>query len=231
MRGLRDEHLHAHLSRRQLVRRRPADGVDRLSACFALCVAAAGLLLAAGCRDHAKHSERIVAGPVRVTSGAESPSPALRRCLRRYGDLRLSRRTRVVERHDLLGGSVTIADPRSPLLYGCDLRAGGMSVCGGSVGVWRHGRLNDPRLDIICRDRNGRTLGAAWVVPVPHARTIAVHESGRVEIYPVAGGLPVRIWTRAGVRVGRSSAVFDVGQLGAGGRELERTQLRAMVAG
>jgi hypothetical protein len=205
--------------------------VDRLREACALCVAAAGLLLAAGCRDHAKPSGRIVAGPVQVTTGGGSPSPALRRCLARYGDLRLSRETRVVERHGLLGGSVTIADPRSPLLHGCDLAAGGARVCGGSVGVWRHGRLNDPRLDIICHDRNGRTLGAAWVVPVRHARTIEVHEGGRVEVYPVAGGLPVRIWTRGGVDVGRSRATFDVGQLGADGRQLARTRLRAMVAG
>jgi hypothetical protein len=205
--------------------------VDRLRAASALYVAAAGLLLAAGCRDHAKPSERVLAGPVRVTTGGASPSPALRRCLTRYGDLRLSRGTRIVERHGLLGGSVTIADPRSPLLYGCDLAAGGVSVCGGSVGVWHRGRLNDPRLDIICRDREGRTLGAAWVVPVRRARTIAAHERRRVERYPVAGGLPVRIWTRAGVHVGRSSAVFDIGQLGADGRELSRERLYAMVAG
>jgi hypothetical protein len=207
--------------------------VDRLRATCALCVAAAGLLLAAGCRDHAKPkpSERIIAGRVRVTTGAGPSSAALRRCLVRFGDLRLSRGTRIVERHGLLGGSVTIADPRSPLLYGCDLAAGTARVCGGSVGVWRRGRLNDPRLDIICRDRNGRTLGAAWVVPVPRARTIAVHEAGGLELYPVAGGLPVRIWTRGGVDVGRSSAVFEVGQLGADGRELVRTRLRAMVAG
>jgi hypothetical protein len=204
--------------------------VDRLRAVCALCVAAAGLLLAAGCRDHAK-PERIVRSPVRVTTGDGSPSPALRRCLARYGDLRLSRRARVVERHGLLGASVTIADPASPLLYGCDLAADTTRVCGGSVGVWRHGRLNDPRLDIICRGRNGRTLGAAWAVPMRRARTIAVHEEDRVEVYPVAGGLPVRIWTRDGVDVGRSSAVFDVGQLGADGRELARTRLRAMVAG
>ena len=204
--------------------------MDRLRAACALCVAAAGLLLAAGCRDHAK-PERIVAGPVRVTTGGGSPSPALRHCLARYGDLRLSRDARIVERHGLLGGSVTIADRRSPLLYGCDLAAGGTRVCGGSVGVWHHGRLNDPRLDIICRDRNGRTLGAAWVVPVPHARTVAVHESGHVEIYPVAGGLPVRIWTRAGVHIGRSRGTFEIRQLAADGHELAHERIRAMVAG
>ena len=51
------------------------------------------------------------------------------------------------------------------------------------------------------------------------------------EVYPVAGGLPVRIWTRDGVRYERSRAVFDVTQRAADGRKLVHEQLRAEVAG
>jgi hypothetical protein len=131
----------------------------------------------------------------------------------------------------VLGGSLTIADPHSPWLWGCDLVPGRSRVCSGAVGSWRRGRLNDPRLSIVgCRDRDGRHLGAAWVVPLPRARSIAVRDDGRTDVYPVAAGLPVRIWTHH-VVVGRSSAVFDVSQLADDGTELAHERLRAFVAG
>ena len=69
------------------------------------------------------------------------------------------------------------------------------------------------------------------MVPLPHARSIAVRERHATEVYPVTGGLPVRIWTREGVRYERSSAVFDVTQRGPGGRTLAHERLLAMVAG
>ena len=61
--------------------------------------------------------------------------------------------------------------------------------------------------------------------------SIAVRERRVTEIYPVAGGVPVRIWTRDGVHYERSSAVFDVTQRGADGRPLAHTRLHAAVAG
>jgi hypothetical protein len=205
--------------------------VDRLRTLCALCVAAAGLLPAAGCRDHPKLKSRVVAGDVRVGAITRLRSPPLRACLRRFPDLRPSPKTLVVERHGPLGSSVTIADPRSPLLYGCDLAGRGARVCGASVGVWRHGHLNDPRLDILCADRNGKRLGAAWVVPLRRARSIFVREGDVRERYPVAGRLPVRIWTRAGVEVSRSSATFGVTQMAADGTTLTHERLYAAVAG
>ena len=199
----------------------------------ALCVAAAGLVAAAGCRDHSPPKRRVVSGDVRVGRIARLRSPPVRACLRRFPDLRPSRGTLVVERHGLAGDSVTIADPRSPLLYGCDFAGRGSRsrVCGASVGMWRHRRLNDPRLDVLCADGKGQRLGAAWVVPLRRARSIAVRDGDVTERYPVAGGLPVRIWTREGVDVGRSSATFDVTQLTADGSELGHERLPAMVAG
>ena len=197
----------------------------------ALCVAAAGLLPATGCRDHPTPKGRVVSGDVRAGRVARLRSPPLRACLRRFPELHPSPAALAVERHGLLGDSVTIADPRSPLLYGCEFAGRRRRVCGGSVGVWRRGRLNDPRLDILCAGGNGRRLGTAWIVPLRRAQAIAVHEGGVTERYPVAGRLPVRIWTREGVDVGRSRATFDVTQLGADGSDLAHERLRAQVAG
>ena len=126
---------------------------------------------------------------------------------------------------------MTIAEPRSPSLYGCDFTPGHRRLCGAAVGAWRSGRLNDPRLDILCTDSARHQLAAAWVVPLRSARALVVRERRATEIYPVAGGLPVRIWTRDGVHYQRSSAVFDVTQRAADGRVLAHEQLRAAVAG
>lgn len=207
--------------------------MDRLTPVRALMVTAAGLLLAAGCRDHpepAGHS-RVFVGHVRLGGVGRFRSPPLRACLRRFKELRPTRRTRVVARDGLLGASLTIADPRSPWLYGCDFTPAYRKLCGGAVAAWRSGGLNDPRLDILCADSARRPLAAAWVVPVPRARTIAVRERHATELYPVAGGLPVRIWTRDGVHYQRSRAVFDVTQRAADGRTLAHERLHAAVAG
>jgi hypothetical protein len=196
----------------------------------ALTVVAAGLL-AAGCRDHAKPAGHVFGGQVRVVRVGAVRSPPLRTCLRRYRELRITRRTRVVERDGVFGASMTIADPASPWLYGCDFAPGFRRLCGGAVGEWRGRRLNDPRLDILCTDRSRRHLGAAWVVPLRSARSIVVRERRVTEVYPVVGGLPVRIWTREGVRYQRSTAIFNVTQRALDGHVLVRKQLRAMVAG
>ena len=204
------------------------DGLRILSAST---VAAAGLLLGAGCREHAKPAMHVFGGRVRVVRVGPVRSPPLRACLRRYSELRVTHRTRVLLRDGVFGASMTIADPRSPWLYGCDFEPGFGRLCGGAVGAWRARHLNDPRLDILCSDRTRRHLGAIWVAPLPRARSIVVHERRVTEVYPVVGGLPVRIWTHDGVRYARSSAVFDVTQRALDGRVLVHEQLRAMVAG
>ena len=205
--------------------------MDGLTALRASTVAAAGVLLVAGCRDHAQPPRRVFVGHVRVGGVGHVRAPRLRACLRRFGEVHVTGRTRLVEREGRLGASLTISDPGLPYLYGCDFPPSSSSLCGAAVGEWRDRRLNDPRLDILCTDREGRALGAAWFVPLPRARSIAVRERRFTEVYPPAGGLPVRIWTREGVRYERSSAVFDVTQRGPDGRPLAHERLRAAVAG
>jgi hypothetical protein len=204
------------------------DGLTRLGA---LTVAAVGLLLAAGCRDHAKPARHVFVSHVRAVSPSQVRGSQLHACLRRFPDLHVSGRTRVVERAGLLGASLTIFDPGSPWLYACDFTPSRRRVCGGAVGEWRGGRLNDPRLDILCTDWRGHPLGAAWVVPLPRARSVTVRERRITEVYAVAGRLPVRIWTREGVRYERSSADFDVTQRDRRGHALAHERLHAAVAG
>jgi hypothetical protein len=205
--------------------------MDGLTALRASTVAAAGVLLVAGCRDHAQQPRRVFVGHVRASPVARLRSPRLRACLHHFGELHVTGRTRVVERDGLIGASLTIFDPGTPWLYACDFTPRHRRICGASVGEWRARRLNDPRLDILCTDRTGHSLGAAWTVTLPHARSIAVREHRITEIYPVAGDLPVRIWTRDGVRYERSSAIFDVTQRSPGGRMLAHERLHAVVAG
>lgn len=211
---------------------------------LAITVAAAALaLLAGGCRDHPHRAlprgarpfqhlpTPVVVGRVRVGSFAELRPRFPHGCLRGFSDLRRSRSTRVVERIGALGRSYTIAAPGSPWLYACLAASGTNERCGGAVGEWRAGRLNDPRLDILCTDRRGAHLGSAWVVPIRRARWISVRERRLTEVYPAAGGLPVRIWTRDGVHYQQSRATFDVKQLSAGGSELTHQLLETVVAG
>jgi hypothetical protein len=74
-------------------------------------------------------------------------------------------------------------------------------------------------------------MGFAWVEPGPDARFVAVEQAGYVEVYEVAGGLPVRIATTSDVQVERSRASFRVSEHDVRGRLLRRDVLDAAVAG
>jgi len=142
----------------------------------------------------------------------------------------------VVERIGVFGESLTFADDAGKTLYSCD---GGTDPtgerrppwCGGSSGRLLHGRLLDPRLDILCRDREGRPLAYVWVEPVQGAHWIGVDQGGYTEVYEVLAGLPVRVATLRGIQLGRSRASFAVTQFDATGKELVGGTLEAAVAG
>ena len=142
----------------------------------------------------------------------------------------------IVERIGVFGESLTFADDTGKTLYSCD---GGIDPagerrrpwCGGSSGRLLHGRLVDPRLDILCRDHKGRPLAYAWVDPVPGARWIGVDQGRYMEVYEVLAALPVRVATLREIQLGRSRATFAVTQFDESGKALVKGVLEASVAG
>jgi hypothetical protein len=134
------------------------------------------------------------------------------------------------------GESLTAANRDGTGVYACD---GGVDSagerrppwCGVAFGELLHGRLLDPRLDVICRDRERRPLAYAFVDPVLHAHWVGIRQGGYVERYEVLGGLPVRVSTRDGVDAESARAAFVVTEYDAHGRELLATTLEAAVAG
>jgi hypothetical protein len=158
------------------------------------------------------------------------------RCLSQGDRAKFPVDTVVVERIGVFAESLTFLDRGSRHVYSCDGgvdRAGERSRpwCGGSVGRLYEGRLLDPRLDILCRDRKGQPLAYAWVEPAAGSHWIGVDQGSYMEMYEVAGDLPVRIASRRGVDRAASRATFELTQYDAGGRELLKGKLEAAVAG
>jgi hypothetical protein len=144
--------------------------------------------------------------------------------------------TVVVERIGVFSESLTFADSGRTTVYGCDggTDPGGERTppwCGSAAGRLRGGRLLDPRLDILCRDRKGVRLAYAWVEPAAGVRWIAVDQGRYTEVYEVLAGLPVRIASTRGIQAARARASFDVRQFDRHGRELIKGKLEAQVAG
>jgi hypothetical protein len=142
----------------------------------------------------------------------------------------------VVERIGVFGESLTFADAAGKTVYACD---GGTDAaaerrppwCGSSAGLLSNGKLLDPRLDILCRDRKGRPLAYAWVEPAAGAHWVGVDQGSYTEVYEVLAELPVRIASTRGIQLGRSRASFDVTQYDTDGKELLKGKLEAAVAG
>ena len=103
--------------------------------------------------------------------------------------------------------------------------------CGEVFGALANGRLLDPRLDIVCRDRRAAPLAYAFVEPVAGAHWVGVDEGRYVEIYEVLAGLPVRVAGTRQVSVANARATFEVTQYDVHGRELVKGDLEAAVAG
>ena len=142
----------------------------------------------------------------------------------------------VVERVGVFSESLSFKDKRGTTLYSCD---GGVDPtherappwCGRSAGRLVHGRLLDPRLDILCRDRNGRPLAYVWVEPIRQARWIGVDQGAYSELYEVLAGLPLRVSTNRGIQLGQARARLEVTQYDGHGRPLLRGIVEAAVAG
>jgi hypothetical protein len=142
----------------------------------------------------------------------------------------------VVERVGVEGESLTFTNRGQTGVYACD---GGIDPagerrppwCGTVFGELEHGRLLDPRLDVLCRNREGAALAYAFVEPVPGARWIGIRQDDYVELYEVLAGLPVRVASSRGVDLRIARATFQVAQYDVEGRELVSGELEAAVAG
>lgn len=129
--------------------------------------------------------------------------------------------------------SVTFREVGGRALHGCSRSSGpledGASWCGGASGRLHAGRLNDPRLSIVCTTSTGKPVGSAWIEVSERTRYVTVRQPGYVEVYEVAGGVPVRVATVSEVE--GSGATFDLSEHDAEGRLLRRDRVEAFVAG
>jgi hypothetical protein len=200
----------------------------------------------AGCDEGKRVPERLLYGeaaarftPVPnsvITVGRLLPGTALGRRFTLCRPAPVAPDVPVVERIGVFAESLTFADRRNGLVYACD---GGVDPagerhlpwCGLSAGRLAAGRLLDPRLDLVCRDRRGKPLAYAWVVPAHGAHWIGVDQGDYTEVYEVLGTLPVRIATGRGIDLDRSRATFLVAQYDSRGRALVEGKLEAGVAG
>jgi hypothetical protein len=219
-------------------------GLDRLTAIIPL----VAVVLLAGCDSGGGRPERLLYGQA---AQEFEPVPgsviALGRVVdgtilgRRFALCRptgaaIGNDTIVVERTGVFAESLTFADLGRKVVYACD---GGTDPagerkppwCGSAAGLLLRGRLLDPRLDILCRDREGRPLAYAWVEPVAGVRWIGVDQGRYTEVYEVLAGLPVRIASARGIQAGQARATFDLTQYDAQGKELVKGKLEAAVAG
>jgi hypothetical protein len=143
---------------------------------------------------------------------------------------------KVVERVGVFDQSLTFANRSGTGVYACD---GGIDAagerrppwCGQVFGALADGRLLDPRLDVICRNRKSAPLAYAFVEPVAGAHWIGVDQGRYTEIYEVLAGLPVRVATARRVSLAHARATFEVTQYDVHGRQLVKGDLEAAVAG
>jgi hypothetical protein len=218
-------------------------GLDRVSA-----IVLAAVVLAGGCRDGGDNAtpERLLYGePAQTFAPVPDSVVAAGRVLdagtlgRRFASCSPGADANgavVVERIGVFSESLSFTDERGATLYSCDggddpSRERAPPWCGRSAGRLLHGRLIDPRLDILCRERNGRPLAYLWVDPVRQAHWIGVDQGAYSELYEVLADLPVRVATNHGIELGSARARLDVTQYDAHGKPLLRGIVEAAVAG
>lgn len=155
-------------------------------------------------------------------------------CLRGRGGAHGARpRGPIVERIGAESESVSFRE--STGLRACDNSTGAHEEsrrwCGGAFGRLYDGHLRDPRLSIGCTTAGGKRIGFAWVEPANGVRYVVVEQQGFVEVYEVAGKLPVRIASTRDVSIERSRATFEVSEHDRRGRLRREYRLDAAVAG
>jgi hypothetical protein len=224
-----------------------------------LLLAGAGAVALAAAVAHLRHGGRAAAPPARLVDGSAAPPvpPRLagvaggavrsrlrirraaalgrtgRACLTRFrGEFAVAPSGLVVERTGALGATITLADAGGRFVLGCDRTARDPPAtwCAHAVGRRRAGALTDPRADVLCRDRDGRPVGFAWVEPAAGTRWVVVRAGTTVALELVAAGLPVRVATPE-VDVARSRVSAEVLELGSDGEEVRSYRLDAAVAG
>ncbi len=215
-------------------------GLDRLTALSLLVFAAASCSSGGGRPEHLLDGRPTrefrpvrdsVIAATRVLERSDAPD-----CLDGIDRETVAPNAIAVERIGVDGRSITFASRDGRRVYACD---GGIDPagerappwCGAVVGERERGRLLDPRLDVVCLDRSHHALAYVFVEPVARAHWIGVQQDGYVELYEVAGGLPVRVETTRAVDLEAARAVFELRQYDAEGHELVRETLGAAVAG
>lgn len=131
------------------------------------------------------------------------------------------------------GVSVTVRTASGRALVACDgTDPTGVSWCGRAYGRLERGRLHDPRLDLVgCASPAGNPVAFAWFEAGRDTSYVAVRQRGFVEVYPAAGGVPIRISTTTGISPEDSSAAFEVSEHDRGGALLRSSTFETRVAG
>jgi hypothetical protein len=207
--------------------------VDRLTRRAVTAAAAVVAMAAVGerARGGAPPVPGAVETVVRVVR-AGGLGPTLRAC-RGPGPREWTARTLVVDRRIGARRSLAFRSADGRYVASCDsigVRIERRRWCAPSTGRLFAGRLRDPRLT-LCQRRGGKPVAFIWITPRPRARWIGILRAGRIELYRVAAGLPVRVSTDRNIRVTGSRATFFVRQYDGRRRLLVRQTLTAAVAG
>jgi hypothetical protein len=140
----------------------------------------------------------------------------------------------ILRRVGVNGISITFGTASGRGVYACDSstsRPGRERWCGRAYGRLQNGALTDPRLDLTCVTEEGNPMAFVWIEPEVGTRYVVVGQDGFVEVYAVAGDLPVRVTTIKDIAEAESAASVDVSEHGRRGMLLRAYTLEARVAG
>lgn len=141
---------------------------------------------------------------------------------------------RVVERTGVTGASATFLDRGGRGVHACDAtELDGSRIkrwCAHALGRLAGGRLRDPRLNITCREGDGKPVAFAWTQPDRAAAYLAVEQEGYAEVYAASGTTPIRV-TTSRMDLATSRATFAISEHARDGTLLRSYDLEARVSG